>query len=122
MIKRDQTTLDLWGLMCDYDLGKSNNKVVRDMYVFAYEVLVDGMEYVSLDDYSAKFIKLLTTFSIKFNKEDELRLIRSATVDSICAYITKPALIKFSWYLLRHKNFLQKWVYVQDTLSKTYNN
>lgn len=120
MIK-DQTTLDLWGLMCDYDLGKSNNKVVRDMYVFAYKVLVGNMTYVNLDDYSAKFIKLLTTFSIKFNQEDELRIDRSAVSDKICVYITKPVLIKFSWYLLRHKNFLQKWVYVLDTLLKTYN-
>lgn len=122
MNKKDQATLDIWGIMSDYDLGKSNNKVVRDMYVFAYEVLVGNMTYVNLVDYSAKFIKLLTTFSNKFNQEDELRLVRSTISDNICVSITKSALIKFSWYLLRHKNFLQKWVYVQDTLSKTYNN
>ena len=122
MNKREKANLDLWGIMCDFDLGKSNNKVVRDMHALAFEVLVGDMKYVHLVDYSAKFIKLLTTFSNKFNQEDKLRLVRSTISDKICVFITKSALIKFSWYLLCHKNFLQKWVYVEDTLSKTYNN
>lgn len=122
MNKRDQATLDLLGIMSDYNLGKSNNKVIRDMYVLAYEVLVNDMKYVNLEYYSAKFIKLLTKFSNKFNQKDELRLVNTTSSDKICVFITKPALIEFSWYLLIHKNFIKKWVYVEDTLSKTSNN
>lgn len=122
MNKRDQATLDIWGIMCDYDLGKSNNKVICDMHALAFEVLVGDMKYVNLVDYSAKFIKLLTTFSNKFNQEDELRLVRSTISDKICVFITKSALIKFSWYLLHRKKFIKKWVYVEDAMSKTSNN
>lgn len=122
MNKRDQATLDLLGIMSDYNLGKSNNKVIRDMYVLAYEVLVNDMKYVNLEYYSAKFIKLLTKFSNKFNQKDELRLVNTTSSDKICVFITKPALIEFSWYLLIHKNFIKKWIYVEDTLSKTSNN
>lgn len=122
MNKRDQATLDIWGIMCDYNLGKSNNKVIRDMYVLAYEVLVNGMKYINLADYSAKFIKLLTKFSNKFNQEDELRLVNTTGSNEIYVFITKSALIEFSWYLLIHKNFIKKLVYVEDILSKTYNN
>lgn len=122
MNKKDQATLDIWGIMCDYDLGKSNNKVIRDMHALAFEVLVGDMKYVNLVDYSAKFIKLLTTFSNKFNQEDELRLVRSTISDKICVFITKSALIKFSWYLLHHKKFIKKLVYVEDAMSKTSNN
>lgn len=122
MNKKDQATLDIWGIMCDYDLGKSNNKVIRDMHALAFEVLVGDMTYVNLVDYSAKFIKLLTTFSNKFNQEDELRLVRSTISDKICVFITKSALIKFSWYLLHRKKFIKKLVYVEDAMSKTSNN
>lgn len=122
MNKRDQATLDLLGIMSDYNLGKSNNKVIRDLYVLAYEILVNDMKYVNLEYYSAKFIKLLTKFSNKFNQKDELRLVNTTSSDKICVFITKPALIEFSWYLLIHKNFIKKWVYVEDTLSKTSNN
>ena len=122
MNKRDQATLDIWGIMCDYNLGKSNNKVIRDMYVLAYDVLVDDTKYVNLVYYSDKFIKLLTKFSNKFNQEDELRLISTTSSDKIYVFITKSALIEFSRYLLIHKNFIKKWVYVEDILSKTHNN
>ena len=122
MNKRDQATLDIWCLMCDYNLGKSNNRVIRDMYVLAYEVLVDDTKYVNLAYYSAKFIKLLTKFSNKFNQENELRLVNTPSSDKIYVFITKSALIAFSRYLLIHKNFIKKLVYVEDTLSKTYNN
>lgn len=107
MNKRDQATLDLFGIMSDYDLGKYNNKVIRDMYVLAYEVLVNDMKYVDLEYYSAKFIKLLTKFNNKFNKKDELRLVNTTSSDKICVFITKSALIEFSWYLLIHKNFIK---------------
>lgn len=122
MNKRDQATLNVWCLMCDYNLGKSNNKVIRDMYVLAYEVLVDDTKYVNLVYYSAKFIKLLTKFKNKFNQENKLRLVSTTNSDKLYVFITKSALIEFSWYLLIHKNFIKKWVYVEDILSKTYNN
>ena len=122
MNKKEQATLDLLGIMSDYDLGKSNNKVIRDMHVLAYEVFVDDMKYVNLEYYSAKFIKLLIRFSNKFNQKDKLRLVNTTSSDKIYVFITKSALIKFSWYLLIHKNFIKKWVYVEDTLSKTSNN
>lgn len=122
MNKRDQATLDLLGIMSGYNLGKSNNKVIHDMYVLAYEILVNDMKYVNLEYYSAKFIKLLTKFSNKFNQKDELRLVNTTSSDKICVFITKFALIEFSWYLLIHKNFIKKWIYVEDTLSKTSNN
>lgn len=122
MNKRDQATLDIWCLMCDYNLGKSNNRVIRDMYVLAYEVLVDDTKYVNLMYYSAKFIKLLTKFKNKFNQENKLRLVSTTNSDKLYVFITKSALIEFSWYLLIHKNFIKKLVYVEDILSKTYNN
>lgn len=112
MNKRDQATLDLLGLMSEYDLGKSNNKVIRDMYVLVYEVLVNDMKYVNLEYYSAKFIKLLIKFSNKFNQKDGLRLINTTSSDKICVFITKYALIEFSCYLLYRKDFMKKWVYV----------
>lgn len=117
MNKRDQPTLDIWGIMCAYDLGKSNNKVIRDMHALAFEVLVCDMKYVNLMDYSAKFIKLLTMFSNKFNQEDELKLVNTTSSDKICVFITKSALIKFSWYLLIRKKFIKKWVYAENTFS-----
>ena len=70
------------------------------------------MKYVYLVDYSAKFIKLLTKFSNKFNQEDELRLVNTTSSDKICVFITKYALIEFSCYLLHRKDFIKKWVYV----------
>lgn len=121
MTKREKATLDIWGIMCDYALGKSNNKVIRDMHALAFEVLVCDMKYVYLVDYSAKFIKLLTKFSNKFNQKDELKLVNTTSSDKICVFITKSALIKFSWYLLIRKNFIKKWVYVEDAMSKTSN-
>lgn len=108
MNKRDQATLDIWCLMCDYNLGKSNNRVIRDMYVLAYEVLVDDTKYVNLVYYSAKFIKLLTKFKNKFNQENKLRLVSTTNSDKLYVFITKSALIEFSWYLLIHKNFIKK--------------
>lgn len=122
MNKREKATLALWDFLGRYDLGKSNNDVVRDMYSLVYVVLVVDITYINLADYSAKFIKLLTKFSNEFNQEDELRLVNTTSSDKICVFITKSALIKFSWYLLIRKNFIKKWVYVEDTLFKTSNN
>ena len=120
--KRERATLALWDFLGRYDLGKSNNDVVRNMYSLAYVVLMVDMTYINLADYSAKFIKLLTKFSNEFNQEDELRLINTTGSDEIYVFITKSALIEFSCYLLIRKNFIKKWAYVEDTLSKTSNN
>lgn len=115
MTKREKATLALWDFLGRYDLGKSNNDVVRDMYSLVYEVLVVDITYINLADCSAKFIKLLTKFSNEFNQEDELRLINTTATtcsDEIYVFITKSALIEFSWYLLHRKKFIKKLVYV----------
>lgn len=117
MTKRERATLALWDFLGRYDLGKPNNDVVRDMYSLVYEVLVVDITYTNLADYSAKFIKLLTKFSNEFNQEDELRLINTTATtcsDEIYVFITKSALIEFSWYLLHSKKFIKKLVYVED--------
>lgn len=117
MTKREKATLALWEIMGNYDLGKSNNDVVRDMYSFTYMVLMLDMTYINIADCSAKFIKLLTKFSSVFNTGDKPRLTEYSDY-YVYITITKSALMEFSWYLLHQKNFIKKWVYVKDALAQ----
>lgn len=86
---------------------------------FINAVLAKNKTKFSLKGYSESFINLLVEFLSKFYKEDLLSvtLIKCPCIDCIGTLdITKEARRKLDWYLMEHKNFVEKWIKAYETI------